>query len=134
MYIKMASKIKSILFVFILLFLFGCDDNGVVGVDQNEYPYAYVEDNDCLPRAMIVREALINNGIWSEVVLYYFEEPDNTGHAVCVYVYKGRLWTYDSLGSYSIDVPKSLDDALFIARQAEERRRSKRKVRSAKFL
>ena len=56
------------------------------------------------------------------------------GHAVCVYVYKGRLWTYDGLGSYTIDPPPSLNDAHHIAQQAETRRKSDRVVASAMFL
>ena len=111
-----------------------CDERTEDKSTSSQYPYSHVEENDCVPRAAVVKEALTRQGVWARVVLYYFEEPRNVGHAVCVYVYSGKLWTYDALGSYTIDPPSSLDDVLIIAQRAEDRRKSGRVVRKAEYL
>ena len=54
------------------------------------------------------------------------------GHAVCVFEYGGKLWTYDHEGSYTIKANKN--DPLAIAKQAELRRGKHKTVKSAKFL
>ena len=54
------------------------------------------------------------------------------GHAVCVFEYGGKLWTYDHEGSYTIKANKN--DPLAIAKQAELRRGKYKTVKSAKFL
>ena len=88
--------------------------------------------NACLPAAIICKESLTNAGIWARVVAYYYTGA-RQGHAICVYEYQGKLWTYDSVGSIPISFTNK-DDALGIAMAAEIVRGNTKKVVDATFL
>lgn len=88
--------------------------------------------NACLPAAIICTESLTNAGIWARVVAYQYVGP-GAGHAICVYEYDGRLWTYDQRGSIAVSFTDK-NDALGIAKAAEIVRGNINKVAEAKFL
>lgn len=90
---------------------------------------AYRQDNGCVPQAIVCKKALLKKEVWARVVLYYYADM---GHAVCVFEYGGKLWTYDHEGSYTIKADRN--DPLAIAKQAELRRGKYKTVKSAKFL
>jgi len=89
----------------------------------------YRQDNGCVPQAIICKKALSKKKVWSRVVLYYY---NNMGHAICVFEYGGKLWTYDHEGSFTIKADKN--DPLAIAKQADLRRGKHKEVKRAKFL
>ena len=89
----------------------------------------YQQENGCVPQAIICQKALSKRDVWARVVLYYYA---NMGHAVCVFEYGGKLWTYDHEGSFTVKADKN--DPLAIAKQADLRRGKYNKIKSAKFL
>ena len=89
----------------------------------------YRQENGCIPQAIICKKALSKKKVWARVILYYYADM---GHAVCVFEYGGKLWTYDHEGSFTIKANKN--DPLAIAKQAELRRGKYKPVKSAKFL
>lgn len=120
----MNYKIKTILFTIILFFVVGCNDPLSELSD-------YKQTNACLPQAIICKKALAKQGVWSKVLVYYYKE-ERDGHAICVYKYAGKLWTYDHAGSY--DVRVEVDRPLEVAQAAENRRMRYKKVISAWYL
>lgn len=76
---------------------------------QNPEAWMEREKNACLPTAIAFKKGLDRQGIWSEVLVYYYKDTNKkgkrSGHAVTVYMYppgKNKLWTYDYLGSYRV--------------------------------
>lgn len=106
---------------FLLLLLCSCGN-------PTDY-LTYRQENGCVPQAIICQKALSKKKLWARVVLYYYA---NMGHAVCVFEYGGKLWTYDHEGSFTIRADRN--DPLAIAKQADLRRGKYKRVWSAKFL
>jgi len=89
-------------------------------------------ENSCLPKAIVVKKHLNKKDVWSEVILYYYNERKTSGHAITAFEFNNMIWTYDYMGSYSVRGDKT--NPLIIAKNSETRRGSNKKVYSAKFL
>jgi len=107
-----------------VLLLFGCSPVIHMSVPKQE--------NSCIPQAIMCKKYLEKHCVWSRVVLYYYDKRRTSGHAVCVFYYVDKLWTYDHMGSYSSNADAY--DPLSVAQDAEDRRRRNKKVYHAKFL
>lgn len=108
---------------------------GCVITPKNPQSWMELQQNACVPTAIIYKKNLQKQSIWSKIVIYSYKHQD-MGHAIVAYMYppgENRLWTYDYLGSYRAKAYK--DNALQIARESERGRdRNPDKVKSAYFL
>ena len=81
---------KKIL-LFLCFFLVGCVTHPPMMDGKLKFRY----DNDCLPQAIIMTEALKEKGVEAKVLSIF---TDKWGHAVCMYMYpkgKNQLWVWD---------------------------------------
>ena len=75
---------------------------GLMPSDPFEHKPVQLE-NGCVVDSVIQTEVyeacsrLRNHDIWSHVILFQYKGPDGNryGHAICVFVWRGRSWIYD---------------------------------------
>lgn len=124
---------KKFYLLALCLFAISCQS-----LPKNPEVWMAFEKNSCLPTAIAFKQGLDRQGIWSEVVLYYYKDKNNknTGHAIVAYLYppgQNKLWTYDYQGSWRVRA--WLNSPIDIAQEAEKvRGRFDSDVYSAEFL
>ncbi len=104
----MKAQIKFTLLA-LMLVLAGCASVPPVAVA----PWVGRYGNACLPEAVAMQAGLEGAGIKSAVLII---ETSKWNHAVCVYVYKDRLFVWDSYWK-SNQVRAWLDDPSMVARK-----------------
>jgi hypothetical protein len=118
---------KKIIIVF-CLFLAGCATNPPL--DSNKLKFRY--DNDCLPQAIIMTEALKEKNVEAKVLRIY---TDKWGHAISVYMYpkgQNKMWGWDSIWK-SNRIRAWLDDPNGIAKEWLKITLSDAKLNHAEF-
>jgi hypothetical protein len=94
---------------FVLLILTSCASTSF------EHPNKRIErqKNACLPSAILLRESLKKYNIWSQVIVFTWEDKNKKrfGHAYCFYEYpknSGQVWSYcNDWGSYRSSFTKN---------------------------
>lgn len=89
----------------VILFLAILASVGCQSLPTNPESWMEKEDNACVPTAISFSESLKKQGIWSEVLIYSFndEKGKPRSHAFTAYLYpsgQNTLWTYDKEGSF----------------------------------
>lgn len=101
---------------FISLLFWGCETKPDVPTPPREYRGVLFQ-NDCLPKAIMMKEGLDKCGIESKVLVMSF--PNGKGHAVTVYLYpdpdvRWRSWVWDEYWG-SVRVVALFDDPVATA-------------------
>lgn len=104
----MKAQIKFALLALVLV-LAGCASVPPVAVA----PWVGRYKNACLPEAVAMQAGLEGAGIKSKVLVI---ETSRWNHAVCVYVYRDRLFVWDSYWK-SNQVRAWIDDPSMVARK-----------------
>jgi hypothetical protein len=99
---------KSIVLLFALL-LVSCSENPPADVPAWVGKYK----NACLPEAIAMQSGLRGSGIESKVLIV---QTDKWNHAVCVYVFNGKLFVWDSYWK-SNQVRAWFDNPIMVARE-----------------
>ena len=98
----------KIIVLFVLLLLVACASNPPVDVP----PWVGKYKNACLPEAIAMQSGLRGVGIESKVLII---QTDKWNHAVCVYVFNGKLFVWDSYWK-SNQIRAWFDDPVMVAR------------------